>query len=209
MRKPRFAIALVASAISAAVACGDAAAPRDDTDDGGNDAAPVDGNGGADVVADAPGETSVDAGADAIVDASVYPDGVTNIVVTEKGGYIAPGPDGSTCTPIDDTYGIALPTRELTWKCCRPTDAGPYELSTGTKTLSAAEYVPVDTALHALTLSNRKYCGADKPVGKITLTTPSGVVTFHDDFYTCVKQPGYTYVAGFDDVVAPLRQYAR
>src|SRR5688572_6584910 len=120
MRSFAFAISLSCVSMSAVVtACEDSTSSTTASDAGTGDSAPVDGGSG-----------------DASTDASLVPDGVTKIVVTEKGGGpLPPPPDGSTCQPADATYTIVLPARDLSWSVCEFGDGGPYIARTGQRTL--------------------------------------------------------------------------
>ena len=159
------------------------------------------------------GNETKDASSDAVVPAdggsALYPDGTTKIVVTQKGGFEGPGPDGSACTMADATYTLVLPARDLSWKVCDSNDGAPYAFGTGQKTIAVADFGPLDAALHALKRTTVKQCGADKPSEDIVFSTPSGDVTYYDDFYFCDPTDGKTYVSGIDEVLAELGKLTR
>ena len=151
-----------------------------------------------------------DAVSDAVVDAGLIPEGVTKIAVTAKGGGpLPPPPDGSTCQPTNVTYTIGLPDRELSWNVCDWGDGGPYFFRNGQKTLTASEYAAIDTAVNALARTTTPACGFDKPTEDVTFTTPSGTVTYYDDFYFCDASDPKPYVKGIDLIIQTIDQYAR
>lgn len=145
-----------------------------------------------------------------VVDGSLIPEGVTKFVVTAKGGGpLPPPPDGSTCRPTNATYTIGLPNRELSWNVCDWGDGGPYFLRDGQKTLSASEYAPIDTAVSALARTTTPVCGFDKHKEDITFTTPSGAVTYYDDFYFCDASDSKPYVKGIDEIIQAIDSHTR
>lgn len=152
---------------------------------------------------------------DAVTDAGAHPnmvpDGVTKIFVKvhDEGFYPAPSA-GSACSLWDEgTFTIALPSRELSWKFCDWTEAGPYGIREGQRILTPAEYAVLDDLMHAFEPSNNKLIGADGADMWITFTAPSGDVTYRDDFYGYRAQPGEVLVDGLAEMLSPLRQYAR
>lgn len=151
--------------------------------------------------------------ANQLLDASegeaIVPADASKLVLTEKGGFVAQAPDGSTCTKVDATYTIALPARELAWKTCEATDSGPYAFVTGTRALTEAEYAPIQTALRALRRATKTACGADKPEEKLVVTTPSGEKAYFDDFYFCNVNDTKTYVTGLASVRAEIAKVAK
>jgi hypothetical protein len=195
-------LSLVAPAVLLAVACGStySGANGPSTDDGGTttDAA-VEGS-------TADGSTSdgaTDAGAD------LFPADTTKIVVTDKGGFGFPMPDGSTCTSVDRTFTLLLPTRELSWKLCEATIEGPYAFRTGQAIITAADFVALSNALHGLRRATMTGCGADKPAEIIVFTTPSGDTTYEDAFYFCNAADPKLYVTGLDAVLEEMGKLAK
>lgn len=144
-----------------------------------------------------------DAGAD------LFPADTTKIVVTDKGGFGIPAPDGSTCSVADNTFTLLLPARDLSWKLCEFTDAGNYEFRTGQVTVSAADFAPLSSALHGLRRATMTGCGADKPVETIVFTTPAGETTYEDSFYFCNASDPKLYVTGLDAVLSELNKLAK
>lgn len=195
-----FVIALAALAVSAAVACTSSTSASGDSDAGtGKDASTLDGGGGDSATTDGGGDGG----------GGLYPDGVTKIVVTSKGGFTAGAPDGSTCQPADVTYTLTPATRELAWKICEQADGSAvFAFRTGQKTLTAEQYKDVDDAIHALKRQTQKQCGADAPSEQITFTTASGDVTYYDDFYFCDENDTKIFVIGLGDVFAAIAPLA-
>lgn len=139
----------------------------------------------------------------------LIPAGVTKIVFTSKGGFVQEGPDGSACSKVDITYTVTLPDRGFTWKICDDADGGPYAFRDGSRFLTVEEYAKVDAAIQGLKRQTMVQCGADKPEEKITFTSPSGEVTYIDDFYFCDANDTKIYVSGMEDVFAILTMQVR
>lgn len=139
----------------------------------------------------------------------LIPAGVTKIVFTSKGGFVGPGPDGSTCSEVDITYTVTLPDRGFTWKICESVDGGPNGFRDGSRFLTVEEYAKVDAAIKALKRQTMTQCGADKPEEKITFTSPSGEVTYIDDFYFCDANDTKIYVSGMENVFSVLTMQVR
>ena len=139
----------------------------------------------------------------------LIPAGVTKIVFTSKGGFVPDPPDGSTCTTVDITYRIELPARDFFWKICEATDAGPNDFRDGARRLSVEEYAKVDEAVQALKRQTQVQCGADKPAEVVTLTSPSGEVTYYDDFYFCDANDPKIYVSGMENVFSVMTMQIR
>jgi hypothetical protein len=198
MRLP-FLFALAVTSVSAVLA----ACSTSSTSSGGGD---PDGGG---VVPD--GGTTTDATSEGSSDAGnpLIPAGVTKIVFTSKGGFVPQGPDGSTCSTVDITYTLMLPALEFSWQICEATDAGPYAFRTGSRTLSAAEYATIDTAIQGLKRQTMVQCGADKPSEEITFTSPSGEVTYLDEFYFCDANDTKVYVSGMENVFSAMTMQVR
>jgi hypothetical protein len=186
-----FVIAFSCAAVAGAAACGGntSASTASETDGGGTD------GGGPDA-----GEG----------DAGLFPADVSKVVVKALGGGpLPPPPDGSTCTPTNATYTFVLPARTLSWSFCDWGDGGPYVLRTGEKNLTEAEYASFEAIMRKITRTTKTQCGFDKPTETITFTTPSGDVTYYDDFYFCDANDPKIYVSGIDDLLYALYQYAR
>jgi hypothetical protein len=166
---------------------------------------PVNQEGGVDAGADGATDGSTDAGTD------LFPADTTKVVVTDKGGFGPGVQDGSTCSPADSTYTLLLPSRELSWKICESTGVGggTYAFRTGQKTIAEADFTALSDALHALRRQTKTQCGADKPSETIVFTTPSGDVTYLDDFYFCDATDTKAYVTGLDAVLQELNLLAK
>lgn len=197
MRLP-FLFAFSVTAVSAVLA----ACSTSSTSSGGGD---PDGGG---VLPD--GGTTTDASSDGGSGGNpLIPAGVTKIVFTSKGGFLAPGPDGSTCTAVDITYTLTLPDRGFTWTICESIDGGPNGFRDGSRFLTVEEYAKVDEAIQALKRQTMVQCGADKPEEKITFTSPSGEVTYLDDFYFCDANDTKIYVTGMENVFSVMTMQVR
>jgi hypothetical protein len=195
------ALSLFAPVLVLAVACGSTASGTGTgtgTDGGSTDSA-VEGS----TTDGSTQDGATDGGTD------LFPSDTTKIVVTDKGGFGLPAPDGSTCSISDRTFTLLLPARELSWKLCELTDAGNYEFRTGQVTLSAADFVPLSDALHGLRRATMTGCGADKPVETIVFTTPAGDTTYEDSFYFCNASDPKAYVTGLDAVLSELDKLAK
>jgi hypothetical protein len=194
--KPFFLFAFVSVTLSAAAAaCSDSSTSASSDADAGGTGTVADGASAT----DATSEGSGDAGNPLI------PDGVTKIVFTSKGGFVPTPPDGSTCSTVDITYTITLPARVFSWKICQAgADSGPNAFLTGEKILTAEQYAGIDDAIQALKRQTVPQCGADKPNEEITFTSPSGEVTYYDDFYFCDANDTKIYVSGMENVFSVM-----
>lgn len=166
-----------------------------------------DADAGPDAALDAKLDQSVsDGGADGATDGGggLYPAGTTQIVATSKGGHTAPGPDGSVCTLVDTTYTLVVASRALSWNVCEATDAGPLAFRTGQRTISASELDGVEDAIRGLRRTTDTKCGADAPSETLVLTTPTGNVSYYDDFYFCDPKDTKIYVSGMSAVLSAL-----
>ena len=139
----------------------------------------------------------------------LIPEGVTKIVFTSKGGFVGPGLDGSTCSTVDITYTLTLPDRGFLWKICESIDGGPNGFRDGSRFLTVEEYAKVDAAIQALKRQTMVQCGADKPEEKITFTSPSGEVSYLDDFYFCDANDTKIYVTGMENVFSVMTMQVR
>lgn len=198
MRLP-FLFALGVASVSAVVS----ACSSSSTSTGGAD---PDGGG---IVPD--GGTTTDASGDGSSGGGnpLIPAGVTKIVFTSKGGFVGPGLDGSTCSTVDITYTLTLPDRGFLWKICESIDGGPNGFRDGSRFLTVEEYAKVDAAIQALKRQTMTQCGADKPEEKITFTSPSGEVTYYDDFYFCDATDTKLYVSGMENVFSVMTMQVR
>lgn len=170
--------------------------------------------GGSTSTSAGPGDASSDVNTnlDATDGATVVPGDTTKIVLTETGGFTFSAPDGSTCQMVDIRYEITLPSRDLTWKVCETADGGfdgPQSFATGSRTLSEAEYAPIDQALKAVHRATKTGCGADKPAVTMTVTNAAGSAVYDDDFYYCRDDDGKVYVSGLDNVMSKIAAVAK
>jgi hypothetical protein len=129
----------------------------------------------------------------------------TQIVLEDKGGgYVAPPPQGSTCSPGVAKFTIALQTQKLDWSVCQ--GGGPsvaLHLVAGTRVLLADEYAKLWGELLALKVSHAPTCIIDKPVETVTITMPAGSFEYRDGSGSC---HGGTAIDGVDDALEALRQ---
>lgn len=198
-RSLAFGGAMLALFVAASAACDDETASTNGTiTDGGSSS-------GDPALED--GATPTDAGTH---DSGLYPPDATKIVFTSKGGGPRPAPpDGSVCQQVDITYTILLPARELSWQVCEGSGGAPYTYRTGQRTLTAEQFATIETKLRALARTTTPKCGADKPLEQLTLTTPSGEVTYVDDFYFCDPNDTKLYVAGMEDLFTAITLLAQ
>jgi hypothetical protein len=194
-----FVLAPLVAAV--AVACGGSTSTSTATD--------VDAGGGADAGVDAKTEDAAVRDAETDANADLFPSDTTKIVITEKGGFVPAPPAGSACSLIDQTYTLLLASRELSWKFCEATDAGPNAYRTGQTTIATADFNALSSALHGLRRATQTQCGADAPEQVIVFSTPSGDATYYDDFYFCDANDPKPYVKGLDAVFAELRKHAK
>jgi hypothetical protein len=132
----------------------------------------------------------------------VYPPDATTLVAKSAGGGFTPPPaPGSTCTIGSMNYKLTVATRKFEWTRCNFIDwQTPMHNVSGVKTLTAAELATVEAAANNVTISHENICGADKPMLRIVVSSPSqGERTYTDNFYSCM-QGDHTFVDNIDGV---------
>jgi hypothetical protein len=139
----------------------------------------------------------------------VFPEDATKLVAESPGGgFTPPPPPGSTCAIGRQKYSLDLASRKLDWEQCEFTGTSqPLHLKTGSRTLTLAELASVTAAANDLKISTRDICGADKPMLKVAVTTPSGTQTYTDSFYSCMGQG--PFVDDIDAVFSAFRNVAK
>jgi predicted secreted protein len=117
----------------------------------------------------------------------VWPPSATKLVAKTAGGFVMPGPAGSTCGRGAATYTLDLSTRKLTSEICKAvTETSPLAIVKSTRTLTLAEVAKVDEAMRVVKISKSTICGADKPFMTLAVTASGATQTFTDDFYSCM-----------------------
>lgn len=140
-----------------------------------------------------------------IVANKLWPSTATKLVAKVGGGFVRPGPEGSTCGRGMATYSLELATRKLTSEVCRVTsDTAPLHLAKSTRTLTAAELSTVDAAMRNMRVSKQDICGADKPFATLAVTAGATTTTLTDEFYSC-RGDETTYVTNIGGVFAAFR----
>ena len=84
----------------------------------------------------------------------------------------------------------------------------PLAFATGQRTLSLAAAARVELAARAASVSANDFCGADKPMLTVDVTSPAGTRTYTDSFYSCMGGD-HVFVDGLDAVVSALRDATR
>jgi hypothetical protein len=129
------------------------------------------------------------------------------------GGYVAPAPANAPCQLGVSTFTVAFAPPTLTFSRCQETGdfnvATSYVPQNGQRALNATELSMVRTALGAVSVSDRRVCGADKGQVELEVATSTQSLTYGDDFYGCV--PNYTAfvdTASLDNLYAVLNELA-
>jgi len=122
---------------------------------------------------------------------SVLTSAVVKVTLTSKGGgFNLPEPAGAACDAAVWAYTISFDTSEIAFDGCR---------LNGDQSL-AESYVPwmnhfpitgpqletLTAAVHAITVSANRQCGADANYVELTVESASGSLTYGDDFYGCL-----------------------
>lgn len=132
------------------------------------------------------------------------------VVEDAGGGFVGPPPTGSTCGYGVGSYTFTPADNQLAWHYCdtsQATAGTPFQFVDGSRTVNAAERTMLVQSLEAVVLSPRITCGVDKSTRLLTVTRPSGAVTYRDSFYSCQQQG--IYVDGIDAVFNTARQLGK
>jgi hypothetical protein len=147
--------------------------------------------------------------------ASVGIDTLTNATLMSRGGGLTiPGrPQGAACDPQVYWYTLDLAAGTLQWSRCQVAGDGQtaadYSLDERTRTLSSSERHDAQAALHAVRVSDGTGCGADKAYLELTVHSPTGWLTYGDDFYACTNKDKFVYfVNGLDNLHTALSPMA-
>ena len=141
-----------------------------------------------------------------IVANKVWPSGVTKLVAKNAGGgFVRPGPTGSTCGRGMAIYTLELATKKLTSEVCEgTTDTAPLHVVKATRTLTAAQLSTVDAAMRDVKISKDDICGADKPFLTLAVTAAGATTVLADEFYSC-RGGDTTYVSNIGGVFSAFR----
>lgn len=125
------------------------------------------------------------------------------------GGFVPQGPEGSTCTWGQSTYHYDRASRVARYEVCAQARAGaPLAFATGQRTLSLAAAARVELAARAASVSANDFCGADKPMLTVDVSSAAGTRAYTDSFYSCMEGD-HVFVDGLDAIVAALRDATR
>jgi hypothetical protein len=106
------------------------------------------------------------------------------------GGFVLSPPPGAAC-PYMALYELDLQAKRLFWSVCTgndPVNPTAYSTKGASRALTADELTQALAAAHAVTISDRMLCGADKPSLTLEIGAPStGTIIYGDDFYACQK----------------------
>jgi hypothetical protein len=137
----------------------------------------------------------------------VWSSDATKAVVEDTGGgFVAPPPAGSECGAGVGAYTFTVADEKLVWHVCDTTQT-PFKYVEGARVLNAGERMMLVNALQAVVISTRNLCGADKSIRLLTVTRPSGPVSYRDSFYACEGQG--IYVDGIDSVFSVAAKLAK
>ncbi len=135
----------------------------------------------------------------------VWSPAATRLVAhTDGGGFTPPPPPGSSCGYGAATIALDVATKKIDWQVCgSDVENEPLRMVTGSRILDAAEYAVVEAAAREVKVSTSAICGADKPMLRMTVTTPAGDKTFTDAFYSCTGEG--PFVDQIDGLFSALR----
>jgi hypothetical protein len=125
---------------------------------------------------------------------SVFSPEVTQASLRSLGGGFGPlTPDGAACQLGVATFTVVLGPPTLTFSRCQVVGdysvAASYMPQSGQIPLNPAQLATVRAALGAVTVSNKRTCGADKGTVELEMSTLTQSLTYGDDFYGCL--PNY------------------
>ena len=147
------------------------------------------------------------AGAGGSGPAVIWSSDATKAVVEDTGGgFVAPPPTGSECGYGVGAYTFTVADDKLVWHVC-DTNQTPFKYVDGARVLNAGERMMLVDALESVVIATRTLCGADKSIRLLTVTRPSGPVTYRDSFYSCQGQG--IYVDGIDAVFSVAGKLAK
>jgi len=106
------------------------------------------------------------------------------------GGYTRLPAPGSECTTLTASYTLTLATHTIAFQGCFAEGEGAAKRS-GTKTLDAAAWAPVQADLDALRVGTNDSCIADLGALEITVTDGTAQQTYKVDASACKKAGVY------------------
>lgn len=146
-------------------------------------------------------------GAGGSAPATVWSSDAAKAVVEDiGGGFVGPPPAGSECGYGVGSYTFTVADDKLVWHFC-DTAQTPFKYVDGARVLNASERMMLLDALEAVVISTKNLCGADKSTRLLTVTRPSGPVTYRDSFYSCLNQG--IYVDSIDSVFSVASTLAK
>ena len=125
---------------------------------------------------------------------SVLVAGVELVTFTSLGGGLHPAPPpGAACDPYKWTYAVSFTDKTRSSMTCATsdfTDPTTYVPNNELISLDGSDWTTVESAIAAVTVSDKTTCGADADQRELTVKAAMGSLTYGDDFYACYK--GYT-----------------
>ena len=160
------------------------------------------GGGGGGPMGDDPPATSIGQ--------SVYSTAVQKVVAKHDGGGFRPAPPaGSTCGEGGGTYTLTVATQNLAWIKCVGDGKVAYTETTGSRTLTAAEFKDLSDSLEKLKIVSATVCGADKAKLALSVTTGGGTQDYGDSFYGCeIKDRPLVDFSQLGEVLSKFRSLA-
>ncbi len=124
------------------------------------------------------------------------------------GGFVAPAPPGSTCQTGQAKFALDVSSKMLSWEVCMYRGKSRIlDLAKGSRVIADSEYAALKDSLDDVSVVAKGPCGADKPVLKLGVTTPSGTTTYLDSFYSC--RGSGPFVNGIDEVLDIFQKLAK
>ena len=137
----------------------------------------------------------------------VWSSDATKAVVEDTGGgFTGPPPAGSECGSGVGSYTFTVADDRLAWHVCDSTQM-PFKYVDASRVLNTGERMMLLDALQAVVVSTRTLCGADKSNRLLTVTRPSGALTYLDSFYACENKG--IYVDGIDSAFNVANKLAK
>jgi hypothetical protein len=132
---------------------------------------------------------------------SVLTASVRNAILSSTGGGFHGWPAaGAACDPSHWSYLVAFEQKRLAFSGCRVQgDASlpeSYVPAMDNINLDAPQLETLTAAVHAVTVSARRECGADADSRELRVESATGALTYGDDFYGCLMD--HDYFVGFD-----------
>jgi hypothetical protein len=132
---------------------------------------------------------------------SVLTSAVRTVILTSLGGGFHGGPPaGAACDPSQWSYLLSPEAKRLAFSGCRiQGDASlpeSYVTALDNLPLDGPQLETLTAAVHAVTVSAGRQCGADADQRELRVESAGAALTYGDDFYGCLMD--YDQFVAFD-----------